>query len=126
MARNYGANNSDGYIMVVMLLRAMRFIALTASLPVLILASAEAAPAVEPSVLAGSCANCHGTDGRSPGSIPSIAGLPYPVIKTKLEAFKSNPALDATLMPRLMRAYDAEQIDQLARYFSDMKPGARP
>lgn len=112
--------------MVVMLLHAMRFIALTASLPVLILASAEAAPAVEPSVLAGSCANCHGTDGRSPGSIPSISGLPYPVIKTKLEAFKSNPALDATLMPRLMRAYDAEQIDQLARYFSDMKPGARP
>lgn len=85
---------------------------------------AEASSIVQPSILAGSCANCHGTDGRSPGSIPSIAGVPYAVLLAKLEAFKTSPAPDATVMPRLMRAYDAAQIEQLARYFSDMKPGA--
>ena len=85
---------------------------------------AQASSTVQPSILAGSCANCHGTDGRSSGSIPSIAGVPYAVLLAKLNAFKTNPAPDATVMPRLMRAYDAAQIEQLARYFSDIKPGA--
>ena len=84
---------------------------------------ADASQAIQPSVLAGSCANCHGTDGRSPGSIPSIAGMPYEMMKAKLEAFKTSPSPDATVMPRLMKAYDAAQIEQLARYFSDIKPG---
>lgn len=88
--------------------------------------SGDAASTIEPSVLAASCANCHGTDGRSPGSIPSIAGVPYPVLKAKLESFKSSPAPDATVMPRLMRAYDAGQIEQLARYLSTIKAETRP
>lgn len=105
-------------------------VALVASLLVVVMCGvtatgANSATVNDPSVLAGSCANCHGTDGRSSGSIPSIAGLPYPVIKAKLEAFKINPAPDATVMPRLMRAYDTEQIEQLARYFSDIKPGGQ-
>jgi len=99
-------------------------VALAAGLLVGMAEGADASSAVQPSILAGGCANCHGTDGRSPGSIPSIAGVPYAVLKTKLEAFKTNPAPDATVMPRLMKAYDAAQIEQLARYFSDMKPGA--
>lgn len=89
-------------------------------------ADAKSASINEPSVLAGSCANCHGTDGRSPGSIPTIARLPYAVLKAKLEAFKTNPPADATVMPRLMHGYDAEQIEILARYFSTITPGARP
>ncbi len=89
-------------------------------------ADAKSASINEPSVLAGSCANCHGPDGRSPGSIPTIANTPYLVLKTKLEAFKISPPADATVMPRLMRGYDAEQIEILARYFSTITPAARP
>lgn len=89
-------------------------------------ADAKSASINEPSVLAGSCANCHGPDGRSPGSIPTIANTSYLVLKTKLEAFKVSPPADATVMPRLMRGYDAEQIEILARYFSTITPAARP
>lgn len=97
---------------------------LAACLFVVMSQGTKAASAVDPMILAGSCANCHGTDGRSPGSIPSIAGVPYAVLQAKLEAFKTNPAPDATVLPRLMKAYDAAEIEQLARYFSNMKPGA--
>lgn len=88
-------------------------------------ASASSLSVNKQTVLAVSCANCHGPGGHSPGSIPSIAGIPYATIKAKLETFKANPPPDATVMPRLMRGYDAEQIEQLARYFSNIKPGAR-
>lgn len=119
---NHGGNS----IMRLTFLLAASFIALAVALPCLTIGSAGASSTIEPSILAASCSNCHGTDGRSPGSIPSIADTPYSVLKAKLEAFKANPAPDDTVMPRLMRAYDAEQIEQLARYFSTMKPRARP
>lgn len=123
-AHSNGAYHDDDQIMRLTFLGA--FVAAAITMPCLAAGIAQASPAIEPSALAASCSNCHGTDGRSPGSIPSIAGIPYPVIKAKLEAFKISPAPDATVMPRLMRAYDAEQIEQLARYFSAIKPGARP
>lgn len=106
--------------------RVALFVASAVVVSCLAMGSADASSTIEPSILAASCANCHGTDGRSPSSIPSIAGVPYPVLKAKLESFRSSPAPDATVMPRLMRAYDAEQIEQLARYFSTIKPGGRP
>lgn len=73
-----------------------------------------------PSVLAGSCANCHGPNGHSPGAIPSIAGEPYAVLKAQLEAFRAGEPADATIMPRLMRAYSDAEIDALARWFSEV------
>ena len=99
-------------------------LALAAALLAVAAGGADASQATQPSILAGSCANCHGTDGRSPGSIPSIAGMPYELMRAKLEAFKTNPSPDATVMPRLMQAYDTAQIEQLARYYSDIKAGA--
>lgn len=81
----------------------------------------SAASASATAVLAGSCANCHGPDGRSPGSIPAIAGIAYETLKAQLEAFKSDKVPDATVMPRLMRGFDAAQIDALARHFSSIQ-----
>lgn len=125
-ARSNGASHGDDDIMRLTFIRGALFVTLVVALPCLTAGGADASSTIEPSILAASCANCHGTDGRSPGSIPSIAGIPYPVIKAKLEAFKFDPAPDATVMPRLMRAYDVEQIELLARYFSTINPGARP
>lgn len=125
-ARSNGADHGDDYIMWLTFLRAASFIAPAIALSCTATGSADASPAIEPSILAAGCSNCHGTNGRSPGSIPSIAGVPYSILKARLEAFRTDPAPDATVMPRLMRAYDAEQIEQLARYFSAIKPGARP
>lgn len=74
------------------------------------------------SVLAGSCANCHGTDGRSPGAIPSIAGLPYDYLLEQLLAFKAGDVPGATVMTRHAKGYTDEELDALARYFSEIEP----
>ncbi|WP_196257831.1 c-type cytochrome [Pelagibacterium limicola] len=70
-------------------------------------------------VLAGTCYNCHGTEGRSPGSIPSIAGQPYAVLLAQLQAFKAGEARNATVMSRLATGYTDEELEALARYFSE-------
>jgi sulfide dehydrogenase cytochrome subunit len=86
-------------------------------------AQTVAAQTVDPVVLAGPCANCHGTDGRSPGVIPSIAGRPEAVLKAQLKAFKAEtPPPGTTIMNRLMKGYTDEQIDALAKYYAQLKP----
>ena len=68
-------------------------------------------------VLAGSCANCHGTDGHSPGAIPSLAGKKEDELLKSLGAFKSGDA-KATVMTRIAKGYTDEQLAELARYFA--------
>lgn len=82
--------------------------------------SALAEPSVfDVTVLAAACANCHGTDGRSPGSIPSIAGRPETVLAQQLKAFKSDtPPAGTTIMNRLAKGLSDAQIDALAQHFS--------
>lgn len=78
-------------------------------------------PVFDVSVLAGACANCHGTDGRSPGGIPSIAGRPESVLKQQLLAFKSDtPPAGTTVMGRLAKGFSDEQISALAKHFSQI------
>lgn len=75
------------------------------------------------SILAGSCANCHGTDGRSPGGIPSLAGRPESVLKSQMLAFKSQtPPPGTTIMNRLAKGYSVSEIDALAQYFARLSP----
>lgn len=72
-------------------------------------------------VLAAACANCHGTDGRSPGSIPSIAGRPESILLEQLLAFKSdNPPANTTIMDRLAKGFNDEELTALARHFSQI------
>lgn len=92
-----------------------------------LLASAAPLPAAAQStfdvtVLAGACANCHGTDGRSPGGIPSIAGRPESVLLSHLKAFRSEtPPPGTTIMDRLTKGFSDEQIAALAHHFSQIK-----
>lgn len=89
-----------------------------------VVASAPAAALTdeEVSVLAGPCANCHGPDGRSPGPIASIAGRPEAVLRAQLRDFKAGKVPNTTVMTRLSTGYTDEQLDALARYFSNLKP----
>ena len=98
---------------------------------------AHGAESLEDKVVAGPCVNRHGPDGRSPGAIPSIAGLPETELKSKLIGFKADAASagatsDTTIMNRLAKGYTNEQIAALAHYYSQMKPagsavaGAKP
>ena len=82
-----------------------------------------AAPAAGPTVqdislIAGTCANCHGPDGRSAGGIPSLRGVNERHLLQRLQAFKAGTATDATVMTRLMKGYDDAQIAALAQWFS--------
>ena len=69
-------------------------------------------------MLAGPCANCHGPAGRSPGAIPSIAGLDEDYAVAKMLAARADDDPKATVMPRLMKGYDEAQIRALARWFA--------
>ena len=74
-------------------------------------------------ILAGACANCHGTDGRSPGGIPALAGRPAHVLKTQMLAYKSEtPPAGTTIMNRLAKGYSDAEIDALAQHFSKISP----
>lgn len=87
-----------------------------------LLAGGAAAEGVDPSLLAGTCANCHGTDGRSPGTIPSIAGKPFAVLSAQLAAYKAGEARDTTVMTRLATGFTDEELEALARHFSQIEP----
>lgn len=69
-------------------------------------------------VLAGTCANCHGPQGRSTGGIPTLRGQDASHLLQRMQAFKANRAADATIMNRLMQGYDESQIQALAAWFS--------
>lgn len=72
-------------------------------------------------VLAASCVSCHGPDGKSSTTIPSIAGQPESRLLARLQAFKADAAPEATIMTRLVKGYDEAQIQALARWFAQVK-----
>jgi sulfide dehydrogenase cytochrome subunit len=84
-----------------------------------LLAGGASAEGVDAALIAGTCANCHGTDGRSPGAIPSIAGKPFSVLDAQLAAYKAG---DATVMTRLALGFSDEELTALARHFSEIQP----
>lgn len=82
-------------------------------------AASAAGPTVQDiSLIAGTCANCHGPDGRSTGGIPSLRGVNERHLLARMQAFKAGTATDATVMTRLMKGYDDAQIQALAQWFS--------
>lgn len=71
-------------------------------------------------MLASSCFACHGTDGRSPGAIPSLNGKSREFIEVALKSYKSGES-QGTVMNRLARGYSEEEIALIAEYFSGLK-----
>jgi cytochrome c553 len=67
--------------------------------------------------LAGTCANCHGTQGRSAGAIPSLAGQKKEYLAEQLRAFRDGKK-SATIMHQLAKGYSDAQIDLLAEHFA--------
>jgi len=73
------------------------------------------------SMLANTCAGCHGTDGASVGpSIPSIAGMSEAYIKETMEEYASGDT-NSTIMGRIAKGYSAEDLDAIAKHFA-MQP----
>ncbi|HBH37164.1 MAG TPA: cytochrome C [Curvibacter sp.] len=98
-------------------------------LALLLLGSLAAAPVLAQDAarlhqraLAATCANCHGTDGRTaPGSaVPSLAGMPKEYMIQQMKAFQ-NGTRPATVMHQLAKGLTDEQIESTAAYFATLK-----
>ncbi len=83
------------------------------------LAGKPGAEGIPTSGLADACAVCHGPDGNSPASIPSIAALETDELRQLLLSFRSGE-LDSTVMTRFARALTDAEIEQLAKHFSQL------
>ena len=72
--------------------------------------------------LAATCANCHGTDGRTvPGSaVPPLAGMPRDYMLQQLMAFRDGTR-PATVMHQIAKGYTEPQLAQIAGYFAAQK-----
>ena len=71
--------------------------------------------------LAATCANCHGTEGRSATrEVVSLAGLPKEHIVSQMKAFKDGTR-PATVMHQLAKGYTDQQIELIAAYFAAKK-----
>ena len=85
------------------------------------LAHGQTAQELNTRALAATCANCHGTDGRSTGGMTSLAGMASADIVRKMQDFKAGKT-PATIMHQLSKGYSDEQITLIAGWFAAQKP----
>lgn len=77
-----------------------------------------------PSMLANTCAGCHGTQGHSAGpASPIIAGINRDVFIDTMERYKSGDIF-STIMGRIAKGYTTEDFEKMADFFNgqEFKP----
>ncbi len=90
--------------------------------------TAGAAPAQDAGALqvrswAATCANCHGTDGKSvalDSGLQRLAGLDKAYLIEQLNAFRDGKR-PATVMHQLAKGYTPAQLEAIAAYFAAQK-----
>jgi sulfide dehydrogenase cytochrome subunit len=72
--------------------------------------------------LAATCANCHGTEGRTAdrSTLPALAGLPADYTLRQMRAFRDGRR-PATVMHQIAKGFSEAQLQQLAAYFAAQK-----
>lgn len=70
--------------------------------------------------VAANCASCHGTDGRSVGGIPSLAGRDRNAIIQQVKDFRDGRR-PSTIMQQLAKGYSDAEIEAAAAYFAAQK-----
>lgn len=74
------------------------------------------------SMLANTCAGCHGTDGASSGpAIPSIAGMSETYFNDMMAAYKSDDT-KSTIMSRIAKGYSEDETAAMASHFAALAP----
>lgn len=73
--------------------------------------------------LAAACGACHGTNGRSVGGMPELAGKDKALIVSQLREFRDGKR-PATIMHQIAKGYTEQQYELLASYFSSQKSAA--
>jgi cytochrome subunit of sulfide dehydrogenase len=71
---------------------------------------------------AATCANCHGTDGRTTegSAIPALAGMPKDYMVLQMKAFKEGTR-PATVMHQLSKGLTDAQVNSIATYYASLK-----
>ncbi len=70
------------------------------------------------SMLANTCAGCHGTNGASQGpAAPSIAGFSPDYMVETMEGFASGE-IPSTIMGRIAKGYTVDEFKTIAKYFA--------
>ena len=85
--------------------------------------AAQAAGQPDPNLarnLAATCANCHGTNGKSLGGMESLAGEPKEKLLQKLADYRSGDK-PATIMHQIVVGYTDEQLDLITTWFAAQK-----
>jgi len=70
--------------------------------------------------IAATCAACHGTDGRSRGAIPALAGRDRGELVRLMREFRDGRR-SSTIMREIARGYGDAEIDAAAAYFAAQK-----
>jgi len=70
--------------------------------------------------MAATCTFCHGTDGRSAGVTPSLAGVDKSYLAQQMKDYKAGKR-PGTIMHQLAKGYTDAQIEQIAAYFAAQK-----
>ncbi|MBL6951286.1 MAG: c-type cytochrome [Alphaproteobacteria bacterium] len=68
-------------------------------------------------IMANTCHSCHGTDGRSVGAMPSIAGKSSDYIVETLRKFRDGKK-PSTVMARIAKGFSDDEIVALAKHFA--------
>ncbi|MFN9572922.1 MAG: c-type cytochrome, partial [Betaproteobacteria bacterium] len=115
-----GSPNEETTVMKLMAARLGAAAALAAcSLSAIAQAPAAPIEARAGAYLSANCANCHGTQGKSVGAMPSLAGQPKATIVEAMRAFRDGKR-PATIMHQLSRGYSDAQIDAIADHLSKL------
>jgi sulfide dehydrogenase cytochrome subunit len=89
-----------------------------AAIGLLAAGSLSAGEVRSPSMLANTCAGCHGTHGASAGDyMPIIGGLDKGFLTTILLEYKSDER-ESTIMGRIAKGYSENELKAMASYFS--------
>ena len=91
---------------------------------ILALGSTQLMAAPTASMLADTCAGCHGTDGSSMGpAIPNIAGVSAEYFNTVMKEYAEDDRA-STIMGRIARGYTTEEIALMADFYAAKKPNS--
>jgi sulfide dehydrogenase cytochrome subunit len=85
-----------------------------------LLSQSAFAQSVDVTVLATSCATCHGPALEGAGAIPSLKGRRSADLAAAMKAFQSGER-PATIMTRLSKGWSAAEIDALAVKLGEAK-----
>ncbi|ALG69293.2 c-type cytochrome [Beggiatoa leptomitoformis] len=71
-------------------------------------------------IQANTCNVCHGEEGLSQGSVPSLKAKPIAYLEQVLLAFKADKQV-GTIMNRVAKGFTDEELTAIAHYYAELK-----